>query len=225
MTRHVRAPLIVGLSTLLALTGVSCSSGPKNFDNENDDLRRRVDDLEAEVVRLRGERDEALANVAEMSRALEREGSQLTADVRQAIPRCVRLELGRLTGPTHSGDSAGFDVVDVYVTPRDARGRFVQIVGDLIVRADLLPEGTDPARQLGSAVLSAPELREAYRAGITGTHYTIRIPLTEPIRPGDGAVAIGVEFVDALTGKIVTVRGVVETPGEAQSQLGDAAGR
>lgn len=198
-------------SAAVALVFTSCRSGPKNFDNENDALRREILELKTQVQTLQGERDEAQATLAQAQR-LSWDGNDLAAEVRQAIPHCVRMDIGLFSGPADADDQPGFDVVDVYLLPRDGRGRFVQIVGTVSITVDLLPPAGAPPRRVAQLTLAAHELREAYRSGFTGTHYTSRLALDQPIPPGSGALAISASFNDALTGKIIDAHRILDVP-------------
>ncbi len=50
-------------------------------------------------------------------------------------------------------------------------------MGNLSVHIALLPADGE-AFTIGRLVLSPEELRATYRSGITGTHYTIEVPIT-----------------------------------------------
>ena len=89
--------------------------------------------------------------------------------------------------------------MQLYVQPVDGLGRFVQLVGHLTVHVGVLP-ATGDARTLGHVDLSPAELRDAYRSGITGTHYTIEIPLEDPGAAGSVCDA-RVHYVDGRTGR------------------------
>lgn len=195
-----------------ALLATGCRRGPRNFENENDELRRQVVEMTEEIDGLRLERDEAVAKLAEVERMRSWDGEELSEAVRLALPRCAGIEFGLLSGAGDADNLPGFDVLDIYIVPRDGRGRFVQIVGTLEVRADLLPGISEEARFLGSARLGPDELREAYRSGLMGTHYTVRMPLDPVIDEKAGSIALSAELTDALTGRVHAARKVVPVP-------------
>jgi hypothetical protein len=107
------------------------------------------------------------------------------------------------------------------VTPFDGRHRFVQIVGTLTVEAryvplagagtpqdEVLARAVAPADSalpdqnlLGRTTLGPSGLREAYRSGFMGTHYTVEIVPRPDVRVTDGAVVLSATFVDELTGR------------------------
>lgn len=201
---------------------VGCRAKPKDFDNENDALRRQVIDLEAQVQSLTAERGELQAKVAEMSR--ERDASidsgSAAAEVVESLPRCAGIEFSRYSGLADRDGTPGPEAIDVYLRPFDGRRRFVQVAGRLSITATLVPSGSaqeplgtavsQPTAPRGSATtqprtltrvdLGPRELREAYRSGPLGTHYSVSLPLNPPNQPLDGVVVVYVTLIDAISG-------------------------
>lgn len=186
----------------------ACSSGPKNFENENDLLRRRVLDMERQIADLTALNEELAVKVRAAAARSPSDG--VVAEALEALPRCVKIEIGALSGLVDTDGVAGFDAVDVYVRPLDGRGRFTQVSGWLAVNASLLPIGTSGAptaegpRLIASARFSPIELREAYRSSFTGTHYSVRIPLEAPNQRLAGALSITVTLEDGVSGEVRT---------------------
>lgn len=182
--------------------------GDQSASEANDDLRRRVIELEKQLQTLQGEREELKTKLAESERT--REGA-LPPEALEALPRCTAVEIGSFSGfePADPAKPAGSVVA--YLTPTDGRGRFVQIVGTMKVAALVLPASLESAgggasdQVLATAerTYSPAELREAYRSGVAGTHYLAEIPLEKPISDrGAVKVLIRAEFLDAITGKV-----------------------
>lgn len=198
---------------------VSCRSGPKNFDNENDELRRKLTEAEERILTLEAERNELAAKVDELSKTFQGAGGEPGADVVASLPRCAGLTLGRLSGPVDSDEDGFWDRVDLYVKPFDGRRRFVQIAGRLTASATLVPppgSGDVAPRTLGTALLHPIDLREAYRSSPLGTHYTVEIPI-KPVPAGslEGSVLLSAEFQDAVTGKVHRVQETLARPAAA----------
>lgn len=194
----------------------SCRSGPKDFDNENDELRRKLTDAEDRILVLEAERNELAAKVDELSATFAGTSGEPAADVVASLPRCAGLTLGRLSGPVDSDDDGFWDRVDLYIKPFDGRRRFVQIAGRLDASATLVPPpgsvGGGP-KTLGSATLRPIDLREAYRSSPLGTHYTVEIPIDRtPVGSMTGSLLLSAEFRDAVTGKVHSVQETV-SPG------------
>ncbi len=187
-----------------------CSSGPKNFENENDLLRRRVLDMEKQIADLTALNEELTVKVRASASEARSASDGTVAEALEALPRCVEIEIGALSGLVDTDGIAGFDAVDVYVRPLDGRRRFTQVSGWLTVNVSLLPIGpagaptSEGPRLIASARLSPHELREAYRSSFTGTHYSVRIPLEEANQPLPGAMSITVTLEDGVSGGVRT---------------------
>lgn len=191
----------------------SCRSGPKNFDNENDELRRKLTDAEARIASLEAERSELAAKLAELTRTFEGAGGEPGADVIASMPRCAGISIGRLSGLADADDNGVFERVDLYVRPYDGRQRFIQIAGRMKVSATLVPAPGSAAapRTLGTAVLLPYDLREAYRSSPMGTHYTATI-MIDPLPAASanaGSLVLVAEFEDAITGQVHTAQSTV----------------
>ena len=171
-----------------ALTTPLMSGCGRNFKNENDILRAKVLDLEDDLTALRQRNSELETELAQAAAAPD----SLPEAVRENTPHVAAIEVGRLSHPRDETGDRVLDTMIVYVHPLDGRGRFVQMVGDLAVHVALLPADRE-ATTIGQVTLSPGELREAYRSGIGGTHYTIRVPLTM-----DAVVAAGVSEADVV---------------------------
>jgi hypothetical protein len=61
----------------------------------------------------------------------------------------------------------------------------------------------------GSVTIGPKALRDAYRSGFLGTHYTIELPLKWDGAEVARAASVSVEFTDAFTGKSYPSQGTV----------------
>lgn len=204
MSRGAARIRLGGATMLLAAAGLSigaCRAGGKNFDNENDDLRRQLATAEAELARITAERNELRAKVNEMAKASAQAGG-LSEEAREALPRCAGVRLERLSGPVDDDGAPGFDAVDFYVQPIDGRQRFIPVAGSLSAQATLIPPaGTAEGapKLLGRVELSPSQMREAYRSSMLGTHYSVRLELDPANQALEGSVVLTVELLDALS--------------------------
>lgn len=195
----------MGLVTgAVVFAAVGC--GPRNFRNDNDDLRRgrtaltdRVEALESEIAELR-------IKLSEERRT--REGL-VGSEPLEALPRVTSLSLGRLTGFGRDGD------LSVYITPRDGRGRFVQVVGTLRVRATHVPEaGSDRTPTvMVEDVLPPLAVRDAYRSGLGGLAYVVDLGTPSIAGIESGSILIEATLDDAVTGEQHTITRTLELPG------------
>lgn len=205
-THRAALTVAIGLGAIVALAG--CRSKPKDFENENDTLRRRVLELETQVSALEAARGELNAKLTELTHRhdLAADEGAFTAAVVEALPRCAGIEFARFTSLGDRDGIPGPEVIDIYIRPFDGRQRFVQVAGRLSVSATLIPPpGSAPnaaPRTLATTELGPRELREAYRSGPLGTHYSITLPLEPPNRPLVGDVVISATLIDAITGVV-----------------------
>jgi len=167
-----RRQFVLALCAAAAFASAGCRS---NFSTPDDELRAQVLDLTRENDRLRDRNAELEADLA----AARRAPGDVTAETHAATPRIARIELSRLSHATDEDADGSADTLTMYVVPRDGRGRFVQMVGTLAINVSILPADAD-ARTLERITLTPADLRNAYRSGLTGTHYTVDIPITPP---------------------------------------------
>jgi hypothetical protein len=187
-------------SAALTLPASSLLGGHKNFENENDTLRRRVLELEQQVQLAQAGKSEALAKISELEKARQ---APLPPEVLEALPRVAGIEIDRLSGPIDKDGTPGPDAITVAVSTYDGRRRFVQAVGTLTIEASLLPAqiGSAPI-PLGTLTLGPKDLREAYRYDLTGIYYSATLPLAQPNSPLEGTIVLRAEFDDAVTGEV-----------------------
>ncbi len=168
---------------ILSCVAIGCSSGER-IARANDELRlereaqrERIEALEAENAELR----------AKLAEATARAESPLPDDVLEALPRVARIELTRFS--TIDGGS-----ITWAIRPTDGRGRFVQVVGTLEVRA--IDAGDQPS-VLAEAVLTPAELRDAFASGLAGAGYRVSTPIAGA--PA-GPVTLTATLHDHITG-------------------------
>lgn len=204
MQLQIRKRVIgVGLVGLLGVMPLGCQQ--RHFQTESDHLRARVMELEGEVELLQQREAELKAQLRRLRRAQERLQDLDEPDIAEFVPQVVGISLGRLS---HARDLDGDglpNVLVLYVQPRDSRGRFVQMAGHVRIRAFVLPENSDEPISICRVELGPGQVRDAYRSGITGTHYAIEVPLELP--PGideewveQQQATVRVAFIDGQTG-------------------------
>lgn len=187
-----------GWLMLVLLCG--CRVGGGSLEAENDRLRRERHELLEEMAVLRAERDELRAKTRELV-LLHR--SDFDLQVLDAIPRVASIEIDGLSGLVPAQPGVDVRAVRVHVRPLDGRRRFTQAVGVLTVSCELIPPpGLDVPARTVARTLSPAELRDAYRSGIAGTHYTVELPLSVPASDRRGTLLLRAELRDALTGTL-----------------------
>lgn len=190
-----KAAQAFGLGCIVAAIG-ACGTG--DFDNENDRLRRLTLEQESQIKALEAQRSELESKLAESNRARE---AALDPDILAALPRCAGISIETLSGlqRPRAGETGGPRVI-VYIDPFDGRQRFVQIVGTLTVDAVLAGPTGDAAPVTVTATLTPPQVRDAYRDSITGSFYSVEVPVDAAAVPSEGTITIRARFVDALSG-------------------------
>jgi hypothetical protein len=210
----LRVPVATAALSLFILAAPGCRvGGERSTSAENDRLRREVITLQERIRHLEGRERELSIQLAKSSASLAAASS---ADLQDATPIVTTIEIDSLSGFTPADPSLPASKVVWYISPLDGRGRFVQAVGPLSVEALLIDStvGADSSGAIiASATLSPRELRDAYRSGLMGTHYTVELPLAKPIpRPAGSAptLLLRAQFTDALHGAVHTQERIVK---------------
>ncbi|MFI4855536.1 MAG: hypothetical protein ACIAQF_11235 [Phycisphaerales bacterium JB065] len=206
MLRHrvihsVRAIAAFGLCALVVASG--CSHRAGGFKDDLDEARYERDQLEIELRRVTAERNELRGKLDELTAKLEAVDGVPAAVVIDSMPRCAGIRIDRLSGLYDRDGEPGFEGIDVYLIPIDARDRFVQISGTLSVVATLYPPPGlgDQERVLARRTVKPSEIREAYRSTLLSTHYSVSLELDRPLEATEGTLVLLVQFRDVLTGQ------------------------
>lgn len=217
MPRLPLVSLIAMLACALALT--ACNKYTVLSPTPDDDLRRQVRDLKEEVKNLKAERTELKENITQLAKPVA-ESSTRDAEIVEATPQVVGVTISGHVGPSKSTaqtpeQSAESVQVNgcgavIYLSPSDGRGRFLQIVGRARVSVfQLTADGK--SQTLGQCDYSPAEVRDAWRSGLMGTHYTLKVPLS-PDWKCEGTVTVKLEFTDGLTGNKFDAQCEMTTP-------------
>jgi hypothetical protein len=191
----MRAVLVVILACL-----AGCRIGGGSIEAENDRLRRERHDLIERIADLQAERDELRAKVHELGL---RQDPTLPDEALDALPRVAAIEIDSLSGLVPARPDADAHSVRLYIRTLDGRRRFTQAVGTLRVSCELLPPpGHDSPPRTANRTLTPAQVREAYRSGLVGTHYTVELPLAIPAEERRGTLVLRAELHDALTGTL-----------------------
>jgi len=203
-TRLWRMPEGMAACAALCAAGLSAAlmGGCRNAEME-----RQLDAARADRLMLRGEvadlerRNRELETALAMSRAAFDEDPQRTAQRIAAadLPRITEVRVGRYSRLSAAAD--GGVLLQVWLEPRDGRGRFLQLAGPIAMNLVHIPVEGEPIG-LMQIHMTAEQVRDAYRSFLTGTHYAIERMLPEP-PPADGVVVLHVEYIDDWTGGTV----------------------
>ncbi len=201
VARPIGLGAAVGAAVWAAIT-IGCSSARVMMPTDNDGLRREVQGLREQVSALEAQRMELQQQLAAATKPVAEAGS-IDAQVAEATPQLVSLtvEAGShfLSKPSANGGPTCEAVI--YLKPTDGRGRFMQIVGRARASAFQL-HADGRVVNLGTAQWDPIEVRDAWRDGIFGAHYTLRLPLTaEGWSCGGAPVTVRVEFTSQPDGR------------------------
>jgi hypothetical protein len=216
--RFTRAALAAAASAML----VGCG-GKALAPNASDALR-------AELAVRTKERDEAVARAAELDAKLfaltAERNARVDPEVAEAMPALAAVGLSslsaaRLNAPTKAD-------LAIVLAPTDGLGRFIQLTGTVRASVAALIPGRDPV-PAGSVTLAPKALRDSYRSGFMGTHYTIELPIEWDGSETARGLSVAGEFVDGTTGKrypfLGTVPVVPAKPGTTVSPSAAGASR
>lgn len=168
------------------------------------------DALRAELAVRTQERDEARVRAAELDAKLlsltAEKNARIDPEVAEAMPALAAVTLSslstaRLSAPTKAS-------LALVIASSDGLGRPLQLTGTARASIAALVPGREPT-PAGSVTLGPKALRDCYRSGFMGTHYTIELPVEwDGAEPARGLSVAG-EFVDGVTGKTYPFLGTV----------------
>lgn len=164
-------------SALLLVHVVGCGA---RVAEENSRLRRQVLELEDRVESL----EQQVAAKDAQLRAFEEKLEQpkpAVAGVRPSdLPMLAAIDFARYSGAYDTTGDGADDTVRIYLLTEDQRGRFLPIAGKATISVVWIPPDAEPVT-LASRPFDPAALRDAYVAGLTGTHYTLELKLPSPL--------------------------------------------
>lgn len=192
-----RAAALLAASCLLA----GCHIGPKNFQNENDKLRSENQKLRQRAADLDTQLELRLAQIDR----LEQVGPGRSAVPGAEVPRFVAAKYDTYTGfvAVSEADKA---LLRLYVLTLDQKGRFIPVGGSAVVKVIGIPADKPPV-QLAEKVFDPASFDDAYRDGLTGTHYTLELAMP-PLPAEYKEVTVRVMITDGATGITTAAEGV-----------------
>ncbi len=202
-TRQLSALTLLALALLSAcLTGCTNVSANR-VSSENDRLRAENLELKRNVETLQ---QRVKARVAELDAQRAASGSPGSSDPALTgadVPQAASLHFGRYSAAVDGDQDGQRELLRLYLMPRDQFGRFLPTAGALQAQAVWVQPGTQPV-VLGETSLTPAQWDQAYRTGITGTHYTVELPLPAPLPAQADSATVKVALTDAATGRTLT---------------------
>ena len=165
---------------LLGLAGISCTA---RVGGDGQTLAQHNDDLRREKLALRKELDQAEQKMQGLAQELEayRKQNQQSANEAPGFenarpPILSDLDFARYTGPVDTDRDGVDDELRLYVRPVDQMGRMLVVAGSINIQLlDLQAE--QPPKVIDEQTVSPEALDDAYRTGLTGDHYSLKVKL------------------------------------------------
>ncbi len=149
--------------------------GPKNFLNDNDQLRRENLELTRQVETL----DAQLQNRLGQIQALQKKNSQGELPPGADPPVVSGLKIDSYGGPIDTDRDGTDDLIRLYLLPTDQQGRMIPVAAALTAALVILPDQGEP-QVIAQRSFTPAELDAAYRDGFTGPYYLCELPLPQP---------------------------------------------
>lgn len=177
-----------------------------------DQVRERIASLEKENRSLQETNSGLEARIEELTAEQTPEARALGA----AIPRLTSLQIASSSTVEASPDDSSGSTLVLRLAPRDDRGRFLQIVGGLEVRAVSVPQTGGPVL-LASRVFGPVEVREAWRGGFMGSGYVFKVPLEASRTQLPPTIDVVTIFTEGGSDRILRDEAPVEVSGAETS--------
>jgi hypothetical protein len=182
---------------------------------EADAYRDRIRALEERIIGLERANAELRGALASVERA---DGPD--AEVLASMPRVVRLKTAWGGGIERDRADPGRGMLTVYLEPLDARDRFVPATGWLELAVFATPGFPAEPVRVGSLELGPAALRDRWRSGFLGTHYSIECPVDLDLSPSADSAIVQLLFRDGLTGDTLRANATVPIPAPATAETG-----
>lgn len=144
----------------------------KDFSTPDDNLLRRNQALVDRVRDLEQRIDEQVLR----SEALEKQIAGGDAAVQP--PKLAAVKLGRYTGSLDLDGDGRDDVIRIYLRTLDEQGRFLPVKAAAVVKVVQIAADADPVT-IVERHYDHETFDQAYRTGLTGTHYTLELKLPD----------------------------------------------
>ena len=181
------------LAAFVAATSLAGCSMKVMKPTSEDSVRQRVADLQRRNQALENENQGLRARISELTSDLPSERSV----AENARPRLAGVSIASTSNVEPGPDR---QTLVLRMSPRDDRGRFIQLVGTLEVRAVSVP-AAGPPRLLASKLIDPLSVREGWRGGILGSGYVFDIELEDPGHQLPPTIDVVTIFTDADSGR------------------------
>ncbi len=205
--RFMPAILVLICGGTFVLSG--CDLGPKRIGGTTktdvvlDDLRRENMTLAEQVSQLQAKLAQRSAELEAIENRASTTQPAMQGVKASDLPRLAGLKFDRYSGPIDTGSDGTDDTVNLYLRPIDQRGRTLSVTGQAVMQVYAMPDKAAPSLLVEKTWTPTP-FDESYRSGLTGTHYTLSLPLPQPLPAGVAQVLVKVTLTDAASGLTFT---------------------
>jgi len=165
----------IGLCFGLGVAAGCHHTQSRQYLNENDKLRNENLSFRRTVQDLQTNQELHLAQIRSLEQQLGHTSHVEGVDPSD-IPRVVSMAFGRLSGVIDTNGDGIDDTVRVYVRTLDQYGRFMPAIGPAEFQVVAIVPGQAPV-SLANVNMTPQQFNQAYRSGLTGTHFTLQAPL------------------------------------------------
>ena len=217
-------PWLIATLCLLTFGGAGCPTitrigGAQPLDEVLDELRAENEDLRDEIRDLERDRENLQAQIRTLEQRIDRR-AELPEVSPGDIPAAARIDFGRYSGGFDTTGDGRDDTLRMYVRTLDQAGRFIPIAGKAELQAVALSPGRDPVTVIERTWAPA-EFARTYRAGMTGTHYTLEVEMPERLPGDEPELTVKINLIDGATGAALRRQKVVEPRGYPAPQEDD----
>ena len=196
---------LAGIGVLIGLALASGCGRSSRVAEENQRLRFEVIELQNQLESQQQRNQELQQELRQAATAPQ----TLPEDIRAVIPHVISLSIEKLSFARDTDGDGKPDLLTLYIKPTDGRGRFEQLVGTLSAAATLIPQNAEPV-SIGRVQLTPAQVRDAYRSSITGTHYTVELPIQIPEGLDEKQAFVRVVYADGRTGQELAAERIIE---------------
>jgi hypothetical protein len=206
----LRAPFAAFMAWVLAVAlGLAGCGGPRNFINDNDRLREENLHLKQQIDELNEQMELRLGEIEALRARAAGERAIRDADP----PVLAKLQIERYTGAVDTDGDGRDDLIRIYLAPLDHQGRLFPVAGRLKLQAVAILDDSPPA-VLAQRVYEPDEFDKAYRANLTGYHYTLELDLPADMDADIRSATVKATFTEAVTGHVLTAEQIVPIEAE-----------
>jgi hypothetical protein len=184
-----------------ASVALGCQAGGATFLTEDDDIRRENLEMRRQAERS-AEQIKLLTNQIKSLEQRVENRPRIAGVAATEVPRVTEVRFDRYSGLIDTNNDGVDDAVRIYLLTLDQQGRFMPAIGRVAVQV-VAVQAEESVLVIAQQTIEPDPFDQAYRSGITGSHYTLEFPLTASAPDGVKQVTVTLDFTDADTGAVL----------------------